>query len=188
MQHHAKQNQFHAERKRRAKPRSTSSTFDRNVSFVDTSHVMVTVHAKYCPFLSFSPTVRRYATHQRNVQFLFTYKVENCCIPTTRLYLTRRKVTCVDNQYHAITYRGCVNVSCRGNAVTTTRQTSDMSMDFYPRNESWKQCEDYSLDFLYNEQLLMLYQTHKSRKRGVSLPFFWNMTSWILSLVYLQCI
>jgi len=140
---------------------------------------------KYCPFLSFSPTVRRYATHQRNVQFLFTYKVENCCIPTTRLYLTRRKVTCVDNQYHAITYRGCVNVSCRGNAVTTTRQTSDMSMDFYPRNESWKQCEDYSLDFLYNEQLLMLYQTHKSRKRGVSLPFFWNMTSWILSLVYL---
>jgi len=99
-------------------------------------------------------------------------QVEKFCIPTTRFYLTSRQVTCVDNQYHAITYRGYVNVSCFGNAVTTTRQTSDTSMNFCPRNESWKQREDYFLGFLYNKQLLVLCQTHKSRKRGVSLPFF----------------
>jgi hypothetical protein len=96
---------------------------------------MVSVHLqKYCPFLCFSPTVRRYVTPRRNVQCLFTYQVENFCIPTTRLYLTSRQVTCVDNQYHAITYRGYVNVSCRGNVVTTTRQTSDTSTNFCPRN------------------------------------------------------
>ena len=172
MQHHAKQNQFHTDRKRSANPRSTSGTFDRHLSLVDTFHVRVTVHLqKYCPFLCFSPTVRRYATRRRNVQCLFTYQVENCCIPTTRLYLTSRQVTCVDNQYHSITYRGYVNASCRGNAVTMTRQKSDMSMNFCPRNESWKQCEDYSLGFLYNKQLLVLCQTHKSRKRSVPLPF-----------------
>ena len=173
MQHHVEQNQFHTERKRSANPRSTSGIFDRNLSLVVTLRVMVTVHLqKYCPFLCFSPSLRRYATRRRNVQFLFAYQVENCCIPTPRLYLTSRQMTCVDNQHHASTYRGYANVSCRGNAVTTTVQTSDMSMNFYPRNESWKQCEDYSLGFLYNEQLLLLCQTHKSRKRGVSLPFF----------------
>lgn len=172
MQHHAKYNYFHTERKRSANPRSTTGIFDRNLSLVDTSHVMVTVHLqKYFLFLCFSPTVRRYATRRRNVQCLYTYQVEKCCIPTTRFYLTSGQVTCVDNQYHAITWRGYVNVSCCGNAVTTTRQTSDTSMNFCRRNESWKQCEDYSLGFLYNEQLLVLCQTHKSRKRGLSLPF-----------------
>jgi hypothetical protein len=74
----------------------STGTFNRHLSRVDFRHVVATMHVfKYWPFVRFSPTVRKCDVSRRTRQYLFICQVKTCCIPTTRLYLAVRQMTCV---------------------------------------------------------------------------------------------
>lgn len=100
----------------------STGTSCKHISLVDTRHVVGTVHLqKHWPPVRVSPTVGKCNTSWGYHQSVFAYKIEACCVSTTRLYLTSRQVTCVGNHDHLA--RRAVRVVCRSNAITITVQT-----------------------------------------------------------------
>jgi len=74
----------------------STGTSGKHISLVGTRHVVGTVHLqKHWPPVHFSPIVGKCNTSRGYRQCVFAYKTEECCVPTTRLYLTSRQVTCV---------------------------------------------------------------------------------------------
>ena len=100
----------------------STGTSCKHISLVDTRHVVGTVRLqKHWPPARFSPTVGKCNTSRGYHQCVFAYKIEACCVPTTRLYLTSRQVTCVGNHDHLA--RRVVTVVSRSNAITMAMQT-----------------------------------------------------------------
>lgn len=73
------------------------AVFPRLVYLANMCHVVGMMHLQKqlaaCPH--FPPTVGKCNTSRRNHKRLFAYQIETCCVPTSRLYLTSRQVTCV---------------------------------------------------------------------------------------------
>lgn len=100
----------------------STGTFGKHISLLDTRHVVGTVHLqKHRPPVRFSPTVGKCNISRGYHQCVFAYKIEACCVPTTRLYLTSRQVMCGGNHDHLA--RRVVTVVCRSNAITMAMQT-----------------------------------------------------------------
>jgi hypothetical protein len=100
----------------------STGTSGKHMSLADTRHVVRTVHLQehWTP-VRFSPTVGKCNTSRGYHQCVFAYQIEACCVPTSRLYLTSRQVTCMGNHDHLA--RRVVRVVCRSNAITMTKQT-----------------------------------------------------------------
>lgn len=123
----------------RRQKREFKAVFDAYLPLVDTCHVVGMVFLHKCwPLLLFLRTVGIFDTSQSTRHCLCTCQVWTCSIPTTRLCLTSRQVSCVcvANHCHSLPpptpwtkYASC------GNAVRIT-ETFGLIADVYQANQS----------------------------------------------------